>query len=237
MHDNCTALIDELIALRKAKGWSQRQLAAACGYSQSIIARIETKNTSPTIATICIIAEALGATVKIEEFPGTELLPKHEVARSWVEELSCDGSINIAFYRAFSYLAEFDKTYLAKDHARPFVEYFFRLIVKTGRDLVLKEDEMDYLWNQWDSVVGELVGKDKSRAEKLLNRISKGNLSIVPELYLDIILQNWETVSSYHRTFRFLLQLARVMSDYLTDTPETRREYCRLVSKMSDQWP
>lgn len=43
MPEQCARLIDELIELRKARGWTQQDLAKACGLTQSVVARIESK--------------------------------------------------------------------------------------------------------------------------------------------------------------------------------------------------
>lgn len=50
MADACSALIDDLVALRKEKGISQKELSAACGLTQSVIARIERKRSTPTLS-------------------------------------------------------------------------------------------------------------------------------------------------------------------------------------------
>ena len=65
MPDECAALIDEVGELRKAKGWSQKELSAACGLTQSVIARIESKKSMPTIATLYKIIAAMGASLAI----------------------------------------------------------------------------------------------------------------------------------------------------------------------------
>lgn len=65
MPDECAALIDEVVELRKAKGWSQKELSAACGLTQSVIARIESKKSMPTIATLYKIIAAMGASLAI----------------------------------------------------------------------------------------------------------------------------------------------------------------------------
>ena len=61
MPEQYIALIDELVKLRKEKGWSQKDLADTCGMAQSGIARIENKRVAPSAVTVCKIAEALGA--------------------------------------------------------------------------------------------------------------------------------------------------------------------------------
>lgn len=67
MPEQCAALIDDLIELRKTKGWSQKELSAASGLTQSVIARIESKKSTPTIATFYKIVSALGASLIISE--------------------------------------------------------------------------------------------------------------------------------------------------------------------------
>lgn len=56
-------LIDQIIKLRKAKGWTQKDLSSACGLTQSVIARIESKKSSPTIITIQKITSALNTSL------------------------------------------------------------------------------------------------------------------------------------------------------------------------------
>lgn len=67
MSDACTELIDALIALRKERGLSQKKLSAACGLTQSVIARIESKKSVPTIATLCKIVNALDASLVVRK--------------------------------------------------------------------------------------------------------------------------------------------------------------------------
>lgn len=63
--EDCSAFIDQLIQLRKDQGLTQKQLAATCGLIQSVVARFESKRTTPTVATFCRIASALGASVSV----------------------------------------------------------------------------------------------------------------------------------------------------------------------------
>lgn len=70
MPEQCATLIDELVELRKAKGWSQKDLSAACGLTQSVIARIESKKSVPTISTLYKIVSALGASLVVDKKAG-----------------------------------------------------------------------------------------------------------------------------------------------------------------------
>lgn len=69
MHDQTSALIDEIIALRKAKGLSQRQLSALTGIHQAVIARLETKKNPPNIETLNKLLDAMDAKLAIVEIP------------------------------------------------------------------------------------------------------------------------------------------------------------------------
>ncbi|MBC8547256.1 helix-turn-helix transcriptional regulator [Clostridiaceae bacterium NSJ-31] len=70
MPDNCIAIIDELIELRKAKGLTQRQLAEAANLAQPAIARLESKAAIPQLDTLLKVAAALD--FKIELVPASE---------------------------------------------------------------------------------------------------------------------------------------------------------------------
>ena len=65
MPEQCARLIDELIELRKTKGWTQQELARACGLTQSVIGRIESKKSVPTLVTLQKIVAALDATLSV----------------------------------------------------------------------------------------------------------------------------------------------------------------------------
>jgi len=58
-------LAGELLALRKARGLTQRELAARSGIQQSEISRIESANGNPTFQTITVLASALGADFRL----------------------------------------------------------------------------------------------------------------------------------------------------------------------------
>ena len=58
-------LIDELVAIRKAKGMTQSDVSSASGITQSVVARIEKKKSIPTMATFCRLVNAVGAHVKV----------------------------------------------------------------------------------------------------------------------------------------------------------------------------
>ncbi len=80
MPEQWIALIDEIIHLRWARGWSQRDLAAACGMTQSVIARIESKKSVPTIATLYRIVDALDSVLVVEKKP-RKAAPQQEISR------------------------------------------------------------------------------------------------------------------------------------------------------------
>lgn len=67
MPEQCARLIDELIELRKARDWTQQDLAKACGLTQSVVARIESKKSVPTLVTLQKIVSALDATLSVNK--------------------------------------------------------------------------------------------------------------------------------------------------------------------------
>ena len=58
-------LLGELIKLRKEKKLSQEDIATKSGYKQQAISRIEKKEHSPTLRTICAYADALDVDIKL----------------------------------------------------------------------------------------------------------------------------------------------------------------------------
>ena len=58
-------LAGEMLALRKARGLTQRQLAQKTGVNQSEISRIEGGSANPTMSTVAVLAGALGAELSV----------------------------------------------------------------------------------------------------------------------------------------------------------------------------
>jgi len=57
-------VLGELVKIRKAKGLSQVDLAEKTGNKQQVISRIENKENSPTLKTLCSILDVLGYDIK-----------------------------------------------------------------------------------------------------------------------------------------------------------------------------
>jgi transcriptional regulator with XRE-family HTH domain len=53
-------ILGELVKLRKEKGLSQTELAELTGNKQQVISRIENRENSPTLKTLCNIIDVLG---------------------------------------------------------------------------------------------------------------------------------------------------------------------------------
>jgi len=62
-------LLAELLEIRKKKGLSQSELAEKSGNKQQVISRIENKENSPTLKTICSILDVLDYDI--------QLVPRH----------------------------------------------------------------------------------------------------------------------------------------------------------------
>ena len=59
------AVLGELVKIRKAKGLSQAELAQRTGNKQQVISRIEKKENSPTLKTICAIINSLDYDIQL----------------------------------------------------------------------------------------------------------------------------------------------------------------------------
>jgi len=58
-------ILGELIRLRKEKGISQTELAKKSGHRQQVISRIENRESSPTLKTLCAMAEVLNVDIQL----------------------------------------------------------------------------------------------------------------------------------------------------------------------------
>ena len=56
--------LGELMKLRNESGYSQSELARKSGIKQQVISRIESKESSPTLKTLCRILDALNYDIK-----------------------------------------------------------------------------------------------------------------------------------------------------------------------------
>jgi transcriptional regulator with XRE-family HTH domain len=68
-----TAIADQVVEQRKARGLSQRELAELTGTTQSAIARLESGGRPPRIDTLLRIADALDCTLVVELQPRTTI--------------------------------------------------------------------------------------------------------------------------------------------------------------------
>ena len=59
-------LLAELVKIRKDANLSQTELAQRSGNKQQVISRIENKENSPTLKTLCSILDVLGYEIKFE---------------------------------------------------------------------------------------------------------------------------------------------------------------------------
>lgn len=65
MSENCTVIIDQLIAERHRQGKTQKQLAEDANLTQSVIARLESKKAVPQLDTLLKVAAALDCNLAI----------------------------------------------------------------------------------------------------------------------------------------------------------------------------
>lgn len=63
--ENCAAIIDLLIEQRHSLGMTQKELAQAACLTQSVIARFESKKTTPQLDTLLKVTSALGCNLAV----------------------------------------------------------------------------------------------------------------------------------------------------------------------------
>jgi transcriptional regulator with XRE-family HTH domain len=75
-------MADDIVRMREDAGASQRQVAAACGISQSYLSRIEEHKAEPTLEIYVRIASALGADLACRLYPntGSSIRDQHQSA-------------------------------------------------------------------------------------------------------------------------------------------------------------
>ncbi len=66
---------DQLLAMRKKRGLTQKELAEKVGTTQAVISRLENVSVKPSLDTIVRIAEALDAVVEVQLKPLEDLKP------------------------------------------------------------------------------------------------------------------------------------------------------------------
>lgn len=65
MPDTCVRIIDTLIEERNRQGKTQRDIAEATGFPQSVIARLESKKVTPKLDTLLKVAAALNQSIAV----------------------------------------------------------------------------------------------------------------------------------------------------------------------------
>ena len=65
MPESCIKIIDSLIEERNKQGKTQRDIAEATDFSQSVIARLESKKVTPKLDTLLKVAAALNQSIEI----------------------------------------------------------------------------------------------------------------------------------------------------------------------------
>lgn len=79
-------LAGQILALRRARGLTQRQLSVKTGIQQSEISRIEAAHANPTMTTVSLLARALDAEVRLvpekKQLPRAKAAPRRAAASS-----------------------------------------------------------------------------------------------------------------------------------------------------------
>ena len=72
-------ILMEIVALRKQKGMTQAEVAEATGIKQQALSRMENRDNSPTLRTICLILNKLGFQLEIKPITDGSLTIKSDI--------------------------------------------------------------------------------------------------------------------------------------------------------------
>lgn len=89
-------LIDQLIAMRKARDLNQSQIARQIGVDRSVISRFEDSINGahrPNLATVRRYAEAVNAFIGYVVVPGDDYSDMQEFVRNNLDQLECDSPV------------------------------------------------------------------------------------------------------------------------------------------------
>lgn len=92
-------LADELLLLRKKRGFSQKELAEAANTTQAVVSRLENASVKASLESIVKLAEVLGAIVDVRLIPLEDVRDKGaEQEESFQSETTNDALRGIAYF-------------------------------------------------------------------------------------------------------------------------------------------
>lgn len=176
----------------------------------------------------------------IEDILLAALLPTHEEARYWVENLYADADLARAYEAVFAYCAAGLGNEAKETNARPLVEQLLDAAKAQNVTLTGAEQPILHLISQMESIKERLAREpgtedEVSYANELLRQLgAEQNAPRLVQHCIQFILDNWETLATYGRTYRALVDLAGLIAP--ESEPRSRCRFVHALKEVSDAW-
>ncbi len=195
---------------------------------------------------------SLNSSTIIEDFIMKSIFPKNNAAKSWVTYMyKYNWKTNQVLEAVFEYLSAGINWKARYTNAFPLINFSHQLSYYSQITLDDAEIEYEYIVSQLDSIkkllegiCSELEDDDlkKSNLESEVNLISEwidsnkkvSNVVRISTIY-NLIVNNWDILNDYTRTYRLLSALESIKKD-ITDTANIRLELINILKNVSDEW-
>lgn len=246
-----------IAALRKSKGMTQEQLAAAVGISAPAVSKWETDTSCPDISLLCPIARALGTNVdKLLQFE--EMLSKDELTKrnNEIVETAIKGNLEKAESMLNNLLHTYPSDYELKYNASLTLDMFAMLFpLETSEKLnkwkelkkqLLEEIRMAGVSSYWQSTVSKLAGLaiqngELEQAEQMLKELPE-HTSDSSMLWAQLYLKRNEPEKAVEVTQKRLYVLVRklqlclisLMNKEMIPGAEQTLEICKVYRQVEE---
>ena len=189
--DSLSSIINELIAERKKRGISQKQLEELSGVKQPIIARMESRATTPNLDTVTKIADALGLKFNLSSASVKETAG-YKYKRAWyyiLEKSIKDNSVTlllgprkcgktVCLYQLSEHIENsiyYDAKTHTDDENRAFCESVIKAVIDSASKVFLI-DEVTYL--QYPDLFLSSLGRELTIRESDTRVVISGSQSL-----------------------------------------------------------
>ncbi len=166
--------------------------------------------------------------------------PKNRNARAWVEMMYDGEGLAKAYSRFYAFCASGTTWNAAQDNGFPLVNEFCLMLSSGSYRFDGKEADLSHLLNQIDSI-REMIGpndmyRDYNLSGHFIEQLRAGPDDVYASDISSLILRNWNTVGHHTRTYRALMDLAKIAAADIIDTPYNRITFVDLLRKISEEW-
>ena len=173
------------------------------------------------------------------------MLPKNNYASSFIRILYGDNNCDLprAFSAVFSYLSAGIDWKAVESNAKPLVSLYFSLSLYS-KSPTGKEVEWHHAISQLESIIEKIKSNDSQNdttsrdidyLEEIFSTVVNKTSYIRFTTLINILLENWECLSNYTRTYRFLTDIADMQKGIRNDE-EARFNFVQILKEISVDW-